>query len=78
VKIEAADFLKTLQSICHAARFTTQKAVIFIFTVVRSSDYTLLNSDGRVLPSGIYRRVVRGKSRDVSEEHIASIFRVEE
>jgi hypothetical protein len=28
--------------------------------------------------SGIWRRIVRWKSADVSEEHIASIFRVEE
>jgi hypothetical protein len=31
-----------------------------------------------VLPPRIKRRVVRWKSTDVSEEHIASIFRVEE
>jgi hypothetical protein len=33
---------------------------------------------GRVLSSGIWRRVVLWVSTDVSEEHIASIFRVEE
>jgi hypothetical protein len=32
----------------------------------------------RALPSGISRRVVRWKSTDISEEHVTSIFRVEE
>jgi hypothetical protein len=32
----------------------------------------------RVLYSGIYRRVVRWKSTEVSDEHVASIFTIEE
>jgi hypothetical protein len=31
----------------------------------------------KVLSSGIQRRVVREKSTDVSDEHVASIFRAE-
>jgi hypothetical protein len=49
-----------------------------ILRVEQTKSRSKLKLNRRFLSSGIQRRVVRCKSTDISEEHVASTFRVEE